>query len=75
MDWFDADDDEPRWERRPRRDHVRHELRDRRLRIEQIIAMASLPPAVHDAPVRRPLHLIWGPPVRSTPGDTHRSQD
>jgi hypothetical protein len=32
--------------------------------LEQIIAMAALPPVVQEPPVRRPLHLIWGAPVR-----------
>ena len=70
IDWFDSFDDQPRWEPRVRRDRLRRDPRDRRTRLEQIIAMASLPPVVQDPPtVKRPLHLIWGPPVRGPMGD------
>ena len=69
IDWFDPYEDESRWEPRIRRDRLRRDPRDRRTRLEQIIAMASLPPVVQDAPVKRPLHLIWGPPVRRPTGD------
>ncbi|HEY2592595.1 MAG TPA: hypothetical protein VGK33_01700 [Chloroflexota bacterium] len=64
IDWFDSFDDQPRWEPRVRRDRFRRDPRDRRTRLEQIIAMTSLPPVTQDPPVRRPLHLIWGAPVR-----------
>jgi hypothetical protein len=64
IDWFESFDDQPRWEPRVRRDRFRRDPRDRRTRLEQIIAMTSLPPVTQDPPVRRPLHLIWGAPVR-----------
>jgi hypothetical protein len=64
IDWFDSFDDQPRWEPRIRRDRFRRDPRDRRTRLEQIIAMAALPPMGQEQPVRRPLHLIWGTPVR-----------
>jgi hypothetical protein len=66
IDWFDSLDDQPRWEPRARRDRFRRDPRDRRTRLEQIIAMAASfpPPVVQEPPVRRPLHLIWGVPVR-----------
>jgi hypothetical protein len=67
IDWFDNFDDQPRWEPRIRRDRFR---RDRRTRLEQIIAMASLPPVVSEPAVRRPLHLIWGVPARQPDSDT-----
>ena len=69
IDWFDAFDDQPRWEPRIRRDRLRREARDRRTRLEQIIAMASLPPLVQEPPIKRPLHLIWGQPLRGAAGD------
>jgi hypothetical protein len=69
IDWLDAYDEDRRWEPRIRRDRLRRDPRDRRTRLEQIIAMASLPPVVQDAAVKRPLHLIWGAPVRRPPGD------
>jgi hypothetical protein len=65
IDWFDNSDDLPRWEPRPRRERLARETRDRRTRLEQIIALASLPPPSSvDLPVKPPLHLIWGAPVR-----------
>jgi hypothetical protein len=70
IDWFDNLDDQPRWEPRIRRDRFRRDARDRRTRIEQIIAMAALPPLVQEPAVRRPLHLIWGTPVRESDQDT-----
>ncbi|HEY1294024.1 MAG TPA: hypothetical protein VGJ60_13175 [Chloroflexota bacterium] len=71
IDWFDNFDDQPRWEPRIRRDRFRRDPRDRRTRLEQIIAMASLPPATQPEPqVRRPLHLIWGAPVRERSDDS-----
>jgi hypothetical protein len=67
IDWFDNFDDQPRWEPRARRDRLHRDPRDRRTRLEQIIAMASFPPpTVQEPPVRRPLHLIWGAPVRGS---------
>jgi hypothetical protein len=69
IDWFDSFDDQPRWEPRIRRDRLRRDPRDRRTRLEQIIAMASLPPLVQEPPLKRPLHLIWGKPVRPAAGD------
>jgi len=69
IDWFDNFDDQPRWEPRIRRDRFRRDPRDRRTRLEQIIAMTSLPPVTQDPPVRRPLHLIWGTPVRRSAED------
>ena len=69
IDWFEPYEDEPRWEPRIRRDRLRRDPRDRRTRLEQIIAMASLPPVVQYAPVKRPLHLIWGSPARPPTGD------
>jgi hypothetical protein len=67
IDWFDSFDDQARWEPRIRRDRFRRDPHDRRTRLEQIIAMAALPPMVQQSAVRRPLHLIWGAPVRHTP--------
>jgi hypothetical protein len=69
IEWFDSFDDQPRWEPRIRRDRFRRDPRDRRTRLEQIIAMASLTPLVPEAPARRPLHLIWGAPVRNPGSD------
>ena len=48
--------------------------RDRRTRLEQIIAMASLPPIVQEPPIKRPLHLIWGVPTRRSPVDQESSE-
>jgi hypothetical protein len=74
IDWFDSLDDQPRWEPRIRRDRSRRDPRDRRARLEQIIAMtASLPPATQELSVRRPLHMIWGTPVRESGEDTTHS--
>jgi hypothetical protein len=64
IDWFDNFDDQPRWEPRLRRDRFRRDPRDRRTRLEQIIAMAALPPLTQEPAARRPLHLIWGVPVQ-----------
>jgi hypothetical protein len=64
IDWFDSFDDQPRWEPRIRRDRFRRDPRDRRSRLEQLIAMTQLPPVTQELPARRPLHLIWGAPVR-----------
>jgi hypothetical protein len=63
IDWFDDGDALPRWEPRPRRNRTPGDPRERRVRLEQIIAMAATtPPTVPDGPIRRPLHLIWGEP-------------
>jgi hypothetical protein len=70
IDWFDKSDDQPRWEPRPRRERTARDPRDRRLRLEQIIAMAASSPALPDHPVRRPLHLIWGEPQSGPPRET-----
>jgi hypothetical protein len=77
IDWFDNSDNQPRWEPRPRRERATRELRDRRTRLEQIIAMAAMPPALPEPPIKRPLHLIWGPPVWRPAGDAEggRGQD
>jgi hypothetical protein len=64
IDWFDNTDDQPRWEPRARRERLPRDLRERRARLDQIIAMASSPPLVPDVATRRPLHLIWGVPMR-----------
>jgi len=69
IDWFDDRDDQPRWEPRPRRERTGRDTRDRRVRLEQIIALASASPALPDHPVRRPLHLIWGEPLSRPTGD------
>jgi len=66
IDWFDNTDDQPRWEPRARRERLPRDVRERRARLDQIIAMASSPPLVPDVATRRPLHLIWGLPMRST---------
>jgi hypothetical protein len=66
IDWFEDFDDLSRWEPRLKRDRLRRDGRDRRTRLEQIIAMAALPPVVQEPPARRPLHLIWGPPIRGS---------
>jgi hypothetical protein len=68
IDWFDDRDDQPRWEPRPRRDRTARDPRERRVRLDQIIAMAAAAaPGAADLPTRRPLHLIWGePPPRLT---------
>jgi len=63
IDWFDNTDDQPRWEPRARRDRLPRDVRERRARLDQIIAMSSSP-LVPDEATRRPLHLIWGVPVR-----------
>jgi hypothetical protein len=65
IDWVDDNNNDnlPRWEPRPRRERASREIRDRRARLEQIIAMAAGPPALPEPPVRRPLHLIWGRPI------------
>jgi hypothetical protein len=81
IDWFDADaadygDDRPRWE--PRRRSLRlgrgwsaadwsGTTKPPRRSPPQF-----LPPTLSDsvpsaAPLRRPLHLIWGPPRRDEP--------
>jgi len=65
IDWFDDSDDQPRWEPRPRRERTARDPRERRVRLEQIIALAAV--ATSSAPdlaTRRPLHLIWGEPPR-----------
>jgi hypothetical protein len=68
IDWFDNFDDQPRWEPRIRRDRFRRDPHDRRSRLEQLIAMTQLPPVTQEPPERRPLHLIWGAPVRQPAG-------
>ena len=68
IDWFDNFDDQPRWEPRIRRDRFRRDPHDRRSRLEQLIAMTQLPPVTQEPPARRPLHLIWGAPVRQPAG-------
>jgi len=62
IDWFQDNDNQPHWEPRQKRDRASREARDRRARLEQIIAMASGPPATPEPPIKRPLHLIWGRP-------------
>jgi hypothetical protein len=47
-----------------RRDRLPRDVRERRARLDQIIALASSTPQVPDGPTRRPLHLIWGVPKR-----------
>jgi len=69
IDWFDDRDDQPRWEPRLRRERTGRDTRDRRVRLEQIIALASASPALPDHLVRRPLHLIWGEPLARPTGD------
>ena len=64
IDWFDDSDDQPRWEPRPRRERIARDPRERRVRLEQIIALAAVSRGVPDVPTRRPLHLIWGEPLR-----------
>jgi hypothetical protein len=64
IDWFDSFDDQPRWEPRIRRDRLRRDPRDRRWRLEQLMTLTQSAPVTQDPPARRPLHLIWGPPVR-----------
>ena len=74
IEWFDSFDDQPRWEPRIRRDRFRRDPRDRRARLEQIITMGQLPPVTQEPPVRRPLHLIWGAPVRQVADDAPDGQ-
>jgi hypothetical protein len=62
IDWVGDSDDQPRWEPRLKRDRLPRGTRDRRVRLDQIIAVASLPPPSVDLPAKRPLHLIWGTP-------------
>jgi hypothetical protein len=69
IDWLDSFDDQPRWAPRVRRDRLQRDARERRTRLEQIIAMASLPPAEKEPPIKRPLHLIWGAPLRGPARD------
>ena len=64
IDWLDDRYDLPRWQPRPRRDRWPRDLRDRRARLDQIIALAASPPLVPEPPIKRPLHLIWGVPIR-----------
>ena len=66
IDWsYDNGDDQPRWEPRPRRARAARDPHERRVRLEQIIALAATPPSsLPDAPTRKPLHLIWGTPTR-----------
>jgi hypothetical protein len=64
IDWFDDNDDQPRWEPRPRRERTTRDPRERRVRLEQIIALAAVSRSDLELPVRRPLHLIWGEPSR-----------
>ena len=64
IDWLDDGADLPRWQPRPRRERWPRDLRDRRARLDQIIALAASPPLASEPPVRRPLHLIWGVPIR-----------
>jgi hypothetical protein len=77
IDWFDNTDDQPRWEPRARRDRLPRDVRERRARLDQIIALASSSPLVPDLPTRRPLHLIWGVPIRrpATDAEGTSSQD
>ena len=69
IDWFQDNDNQPRWEPRPRRERAAREARDRRARLEQIIAMAAGPPPLPEPPIKRPLHLIWGVPVARPESD------
>jgi hypothetical protein len=63
IDWFDDRDDQPRWEPRPRRERTTRDPRERRVRLEQIIASAAASPGLPDVSTRRALHLIWGEPL------------
>jgi len=64
IDWFDDSDDQPRWEPRPRRERTARDPRERRVRLEQIIALAAVSASsTPDLATRRPLHLIWGEPL------------
>jgi hypothetical protein len=65
IDWFDDNDDQPRWEPRLRRDRAQRDARERRARLFQMGILLPPPPVVPDVPIRRPLHLIWGPPART----------
>jgi hypothetical protein len=67
IDWFDDNDDQPRWQPRARRERWPRDLRERRARLDQIIALAAQPPLTPEPPTRRPLHLIWGVPAPRTP--------
>jgi len=69
IDWFDNFDDQPHWEPRIRRDRVRRDPHDRRSRLEQLIAMTQPPSVTQEPSARRPLHLIWGAPVRQPAPD------
>jgi hypothetical protein len=64
IDWLDDDEDQRRWEPRVRRERLPHGVRERRARLEQIIALAAATPVRDAGPTRQPLHLIWGVPVR-----------
>jgi len=64
IDWLDSEDDQPRWEPRARRERLPRDVRERRARLDQIIALAASPPLIPDLATRRPLHLIWGTPIR-----------
>jgi hypothetical protein len=68
IDWFDNTDDQPRWEPRPRRERLPRDVRARRARLDQIIALTAATTIAADVPTRRPLHLIWGPPLRNAHG-------
>ena len=76
INWIDDNNDnQARWEPRPRRERAGRETRDRRARLEQIIAMAAAPPMLPEPPVRRPLHLIWGRPIGRPARDAEGSGD
>jgi len=77
IDWVDDNnyDNLPRWEPRPRRERAFRQIHDQRARLEQIIAMAAVPPVLPEPPVRRPLHLIWGRPIARPRGDSESGGD
>jgi hypothetical protein len=77
IDWVDDNnyDNQPRWAPRTRRERASREIRDRRARLEQIIAMAAGPPMLPEPAVRPPLHLIWGRPIARPRGDAEGGGD
>jgi hypothetical protein len=74
IDWVQDNDNQPRWEPRTRRERTSREARDRRARLEQIIAIASGAPPTPEQPIKRPLHLIWGAPVARPASQTEPEQ-
>jgi hypothetical protein len=65
IDWYADGDDQPRWQPRPRRDRMQRDPRIRRASFDGIIAAAAQAPFVPNLAARRPLHLIWGTPIRT----------